>query len=440
MLKLDTDSKTREQRVPHLMQLDALRAFAVSGVLLQHFLPASIAIAPFGAMGVKLFFVLSGFLITGILLKCKEITDTTEQSIGFTLRRFYIRRFLRIFPLFYFVLLLAVIVNMAPARQTFFWHATYLSNVYITKTGNWPGALSPFWTLAVEEQFYLVWPWVILYTSRRHLLKVIFGVILLAPIFRLSIAVLGLNFSNWAVLPFACLDTLGLGALLALLSNKDFAQSRSRQIFLKIALYMGVPLLFVDLFLYYLKSGALWQFLTFDIVMGLSCVWLIATAAKGFTGIFGKILESKSLLYMGTISYGIYVYHSCIQGVLDGLLSLLKQRPMLVASIITTLVFVSLMSVIASKKLQRLLINAAIVKPLFYLGSSSLLLVLLIYAAMKRDLLSLPHMNTAIYFILSCTFAIAAAAISWEIFERPINNLKKRFPYRKESTDISKAF
>jgi peptidoglycan/LPS O-acetylase OafA/YrhL len=425
--------------VSHLAQLDALRAFAVSGVLIHHFLPASLKIAPFGAMGVKLFFVLSGFLITGILLRCKSLVETTGQSVKFTLRQFYTRRFLRIFPLFYFVLSVAALAGLHPARETFFWHAAYLSNVYITKTGNWPGSLSPFWTLAVEEQFYLIWPWVILYTPRKHLLKLIFGVILIAPACRLAIALLGLNFSNWAVLPVACLDTLGLGALLALLSNGDVVASRRQQIFLKTALYGGLPLLVIYFFLYYAQRGELWQFITFDLAMGLSCVWLIASAAKGFAGLPGKILEAKSLLYLGTVSYGVYIYHSFVHAFLDWLLNLLRQRAMLIAALIGALVFAALMAVLALRKVRSLAIETAKLKPLVYLGAYSLLLTLIAYAAMKQGILALHYMNTAIYFILSCTFAIGAATISWEFFEKPINSLKERFAYREESKDMSKA-
>src|SRR5262249_50802311 len=104
---------TSASELLHMVQLDSLRAIAVSGVMVHHFLPMSIKIAPFGAMGVKLFFVLSGFLITGILLNCKRLIETTDQSLRFTVGRFYTRRFLRIFPLFYFALIITAIINVS---------------------------------------------------------------------------------------------------------------------------------------------------------------------------------------------------------------------------------------------------------------------------------------------------------------------------------------
>lgn len=149
----------------HMKQLDGLRAIAVLSVLYYHFYSNAL---PFGIMGVRLFFVLSGFLITGILLQCRRLAETGGQSSLFTLRRFYIRRFLRIFPLFYLVLLVSAVINLQGFRDGLWWHAAYLSNVYFAAGGN-AGATIHFWSLSVEEQFYLIWPWLILYVPRAWL-------------------------------------------------------------------------------------------------------------------------------------------------------------------------------------------------------------------------------------------------------------------------------
>ncbi len=82
-------------------------------------------------------------------------------------RQFYARRVLRIFPLLYLVLGLAAVLNIPPVRQTFAWHAAFLTNFYIFLHG-FNHLTSHFWSLAVEEQFYLVWPWIILLVSRRR--------------------------------------------------------------------------------------------------------------------------------------------------------------------------------------------------------------------------------------------------------------------------------
>jgi len=89
------------------------------------------------------------------------------QPLAVALKTFYARRALRIFPLFYFVLAAAAVLNIGPVRDTFAWHATYLSNIYFYLRGDWHGSVSHLWSLAVEEQFYLVWPLLILCAPER---------------------------------------------------------------------------------------------------------------------------------------------------------------------------------------------------------------------------------------------------------------------------------
>src|SRR5438552_8893303 len=102
-------SKTRAWAAPgpdvfaHINQVDSLRALAVGSVMVGHYFPGLHSFGEWGPMGVNLFFVISGFLITGILLKCRKQIES-GQSIILTLRQFYVRRFLRIFPLYYLVI------------------------------------------------------------------------------------------------------------------------------------------------------------------------------------------------------------------------------------------------------------------------------------------------------------------------------------------------
>lgn len=434
-----------EEAAPHFVQLDALRAFAVGGVLLHHFLPVSTRVAPFGALGVKLFFVLSGFLITGILLQGKALIESGGQSVAYTLRQFYIRRFLRIFPLFYFVLLLAALLNIYPTRETLPWHLFYLSNVYITATGDWPGALSPFWTLAVEEQFYLVWPWVVLYTPRRHLLKCVIAVIAVAPLFRLLILGLGWNQNNWAVLPFACLDTLGSGALLAVLANPASASSapvvgqrrgwrEPSARFGKRGIALGGLLLVTELLLIATHRAEGFSFLTFDLVMAWCCVWLLARATQGVGGAAGRLLENRVLVYLGVISYGIYVYHGFMQLALDYGLGQLRQQPLRVMALLGGALLLMAGGLVVKKSRvwlwTKLQAAARALQPLFIVQAITGVAVLLFYGAQKAGVLSLAVMNAAIYLLLSSVVSVTVAAISWHLLERPINRLKARFPYR----------
>ncbi|MBD0321145.1 MAG: acyltransferase, partial [Gemmatimonadetes bacterium] len=179
----------------HLPALDGLRGVAVALVVLLHFtlfVPAGPVESFFsrgvgtGWMGVDLFFVLSGFLITGILY------DSRDSPAYF--RNFYARRSLRIFPLYYAYLfaIFAVLPRVqagaaGPAEESArIWVWTYLSNVLFAR-GGWevmPGHTTHLWSLAVEEQFYLLWFAAVVMAPRRWLLPTIVGCLVVAPIFR----------------------------------------------------------------------------------------------------------------------------------------------------------------------------------------------------------------------------------------------------------------
>ena len=111
---------------------------------------------------------------------------------------------------------LAVWADVPLARATWAWHAAYLSNVYIALEGQWQGHLSHFWSLAVEEQFYLVWPWLIVIAPARWLGPIVAGAVLLGPLARAAAAWWGLPEPFWALVPGGSADSLGLGAWLAL--------------------------------------------------------------------------------------------------------------------------------------------------------------------------------------------------------------------------------
>jgi peptidoglycan/LPS O-acetylase OafA/YrhL len=157
----------RSEDRKYMPQLDAIRAAAIFLVMIQHWAPTLTQIAPWGGIGVRCFFVLSGFLITGILLRARDLIDAARTTRGFQVRQFYIRRSLRIFPIYYLTLIVACALGLQVVRDTFWWHAGYLSNFYIASTGIWHGYISHLWSLSVEEQFYLIWPALILAAPRR---------------------------------------------------------------------------------------------------------------------------------------------------------------------------------------------------------------------------------------------------------------------------------
>ncbi|MFB2973380.1 acyltransferase family protein [Aerosakkonema sp. BLCC-F183] len=365
-MELPIDSTTqpvKESKPDYMIQLDALRAIAVLGVLVYHWLPKELFLnskLEWGILGVKLFFVLSGFLITGILLKCRDKIELYGQNTGELVRKFYIRRFLRLLPIYYLILFLTII-SVSGWNFSYFWHFTYTSNIYYA-FNKWD-VNSPFWTLSVEGQFYLIWPLIILFLPRKHLLKVILVTILISPLFRILFFDLFKNGIKVQLLTFACLDLLGMGSLLAyyyhnpdLLKNKKYLSN--------FCFWVGGMLFISLIFTRHYIKGPL-GFGLFDTVTALYFTGLVDRAARGFGGIVGNILEFKPLVNVGKISYGIYVYHS------------------FVASKIPES-FTSKLNLSYSK-------------------------------------------NIWIEFFLQTVATIIIASLSWHFFEKPINNLKKYF-------------
>jgi len=287
-----------DERWPHL---DALRAFAVACVLYSHYFLAGPLAKPVGAWGVRLFFVLSGFLITGILLRARDAapgTGTWPQ-----LRTFYLRRALRIFPAYYAYLALAALAGAPDVRRAPVWHALYLSNVHLVRIDDWPAWTSHLWSLSVEEQFYLAWPFVMLLAPRRALGAVIGLTIAVGPLSRWLLR----DVSDVAVwtMPFAMLDSLGVGALLAWARWRGHGAWAARA--LRIAALPMAASTAVLLFFWRAAErdiAHLWQ-LTLALVFG----WLVTRATEGWRGWTSRVLAAAPVRYVGRVSYGVYLYH-----------------------------------------------------------------------------------------------------------------------------------
>ena len=299
-------------------QLDSLRAIAVFGVMIEHYIPMTDWIRahiPCGALGVRLFFVLSGYLITGILYKNREKIEASEQSLGSILKNFFARRFIRLMPVYY-VYLLAVAFTMPFARQYLWAFALYLQNfLFAMQPEIFAKMLAHFWSLAVEEQFYLTWPLVILLTPRRHITSVIISFILAGPILRAIGLYLGYLPLQIDMMMPSHFDTLALGGLLAILlegSPQDVAWGDRLT---KAGLYLGLPLTIFVIIAENMEWSDL-RLVMAELSMGLLFSWVIVGAAKGFQGPIGAILNSNALQYLGRISYGLYVYHFNVPGLL----------------------------------------------------------------------------------------------------------------------------
>ncbi len=294
----------------HFTQLDPLRAFAVGAVLLAHFSPTVGHVAPeFGFAGVRLFFVLSGFLITGILLRARARIQGGGSSLNAELRRFWIRRSLRIFPAFYLLLLANLALDISSTREDFWWHATYLSNFLMGLDGAWRDLLTHLWSLAVEEQFYLLWPALMLGALRLSPRNAICAALLIGPISRAALVLAApANSIAPVLLTPACLDLLAAGALLAWLRHRNGEADPVRRRWRVVGLVL-LPLALASTLRVPAGLEAL-RTVFAPALQAFAFAALIDGAALGFTGFTGRLLSWTPLIWVGQISYGVYLYHN----------------------------------------------------------------------------------------------------------------------------------
>jgi len=289
-------------------QLDGLRAFAVISVAVSHWTPSFlVGMVPWGT-AVQLFFVLSGFLITGILLRSRPAESGLTMATA--LRVFYTRRTLRVFPIYYAVLAVTAIMGVGPIREIWPWHVAYLSNFYYAWVGHGPSVVDPFfhlWSLSVEEQFYLIWPLIALVASPRALLVILYGSIAGSMAFRVGIDHLLPQLVSVRYLTPSCVDAFAVGGLIAHAKHYHGSVAVRR---LTLA-FAGVGTLGLVLSVMVLS-----RFVDSEDARGVGHTFLVifygavvAGAAEGFKGIPGRVLSFGPVIYLGQISYGLYVYH-----------------------------------------------------------------------------------------------------------------------------------
>ncbi len=352
----------------YMPQLDGLRALCIFAVIVVHYMPEShwMHLTPLAGIGVRCFFVLSGYLITEILLKIKrEAGHDPAQRLLLT-RNFYIRRSLRIFPVYYLTLLVIYALDVQHARESIGWTLTYTVNFYFAMREVLLWSIAHFWSLSVEEQFYIVWPWLIVWTPPSRLMGVILATIATGPLFHVFCRLQG---PEWYVamgtLPFGNLDALGLGAFFALCDTRNSPYAKWAEPIARAGIWIGLPLFAVFAAMRY---AGLWPFIPrvlSSFVLTLALGWAVYRSARGFGGWLGKLLEWRPLRYIGRISYGMYINH---------------------------------------------------------------VFMLLFAPWLLRQIgLNMPGSLTA-QFLIMTAFCIATASLTWHLFEKPLNNLKRRFP------------
>jgi len=281
-------------------------------VIIHHWVPPGHILNSFpnGNLAVDCFFVLSGFLITRVLLESRYHIEAEQLSRLAVLKSFYLRRILRLFPAYY--LLLIILVRFEEYTNTsigssYPYFFTYTSNFFFYQRKSWDGMISHFWSLAVEEQFYLFWPFVVLYLRRRFLVPAMIILTLAGSLTQ--------HFSDSAgffpILTFTCFDAFGLGGILAWLVIHRRGHLRSWYTRLRIA---GLTCLGIWL-LGFIPEPNEWNFIPFRTLNSVMALWLIGYVVINSDKPViseNRLLNNPVLLLLGKMSYSIYLYHLII--------------------------------------------------------------------------------------------------------------------------------
>lgn len=277
-------------------RLDGLRFIAIMMVLLGHFLYVVGGVINSGVYGVNLFFVLSGYLITSILLK--------ERGNGFKLpyKKFIARRALRIFPLYYAVIVFFIIIDVPAIKEEWPYLVTYTYNIQPSFIEGWEHFVyAPYWSLSVEEQFYLFFPFVVLLLNNKPRIQLLlFVIIILIAYIERSFNFLVPRERNYVSL-ITNMGALAIGATGAWLTQYKYLNNWFfNSLIVEVLMFLGLAVVLTS------KSDLLY----FMIVPFFNLFLVIKASSYQFQlAAFDKMLTHKWSLLIGKISYGIYIYH-----------------------------------------------------------------------------------------------------------------------------------
>jgi peptidoglycan/LPS O-acetylase OafA/YrhL len=303
-------------------ELDGLRFYAFLAVFVCHTLPVDntfyqsfnvplprlwAVIVRSGAAGVDVFFALSAFLITSLLLRERQETG------GISLQRFYIRRILRIWPLYFLVVAVGIVIAHAMPKLSHFWYYTqilpwYYVVGYVLFVSNWVyaalgGPLSicaPLWTVAIEEQFYLIWPVVAKMLSRRGMMIAGIATFLFSIASQIGIVLSGVRGSYTFFGSTSHCDSLALGIVLALSVERLPKLTCGLRLLLVAGGLIGLP---VSSLLMSWLGGT-------GVVLGRLIVSLASVSILyGCMYSSSKLLTGSWIVHLGRISYGLYALH-----------------------------------------------------------------------------------------------------------------------------------
>ena len=301
-------------------ELDVLRFFAFLMVFCHHALPHDPAfwvklgvpsflariisgVGATGAFGVSVFFVLSSYLITELLLREKDLIGTLD------VRSFYIRRILRIWPLYFAFLSLAVLLQwIVPGQHVTLraglWFSLLAGNWFIVFHGFPSSVIFPLWSVSIEEQFYITWPAVVRRVSEFGMLIIAGGLLVIATASRIYLGMHHAGESDIWCNTFVQLDPIAIGIIMAVLLRGEIPRfSRAVRLALLAGGATGLAL------------GAMYFGIKNDPLTTARIVFGYPSVAIGGALLLLSVLRNRKsasnriLVYLGRISYGLYVFH-----------------------------------------------------------------------------------------------------------------------------------
>jgi peptidoglycan/LPS O-acetylase OafA/YrhL len=286
-----------------LPQLDGLRGAAILFVVWHHFglhLPGWLDIGPIAP---NMFFLLSGYLITRSILK---------RGMGpARMASYHARRFARLLPALYVMLLVGWLAGLEEFRGGLGWHAGFATNFKMVADNDWSGSLSHLWSLAVQEQFYLLWPFV-LFLPARLLPGAFLTLIAGAAVFRAGCLHAGTtDFFRWFLLP-ASMDAFAAGALVAWLMIRHHDQRLISPRWMIPAAGLAAACWVVGRRLRYLEGTGHVALALVDVFETVTLTFLLVVLLQNLSAPIVRLFSFKPLVGIGRVSYGVYVWHMLV--------------------------------------------------------------------------------------------------------------------------------
>lgn len=287
-------------------QLDGWRAVAVLGVMWLHFVPREFRGAfPF-EIGLYYFLTLTGFLITRVLLRMRDDAGR-GRGFGAMYREFMGRRFARILLPCYAAMVFAICVGASDIRAHPWMYFLHVVNFHIAYMDGWPSGTAHYWTLAIQMQFYALWPLLVLKCPRRWLGVAFGGFALLAPVSRWFFAMWHPEVIHAQAMTPCAMDYFAVGALLAWLLHGGMSVGDKR--------FGRVAMVCFAIYAVLYTAGELGRNLGYldyvkQTLLSVAMAGLISRTMLGYEGVLGRFLDARATQHIAKVSYGLYLLHT----------------------------------------------------------------------------------------------------------------------------------